>query len=363
MSAFNNIAGGLLLGLVLAGGLAAPAMAQRLDKKNAPLATTVSPGAIDFGDDSGDWANDGECDDPRFAGPGAAAELVEADLMRDATDCRIAYEAGTVTLNVDAATPAAIDFGDDSGDWANDGECDDPRFTGPGAAAELVEADLMRDATDCRTAYEAGTVTLQDSAEAPAAIDYGDDSSDWANDGECDDPRFSGSGVASELLDADLGHDATDCRQAVAAGTAAYNGETVTRAPVEFDYGGDWSKWAHDGICDDPRFFGEGTDKKLLTDDLYGDATDCRTLEAEGRVTIRKVYSPEYAAGAPYDSSHIDFGDNSSDYADDDRCDDPRFEGPGAATILLDSDLKRDSADCRANYEAGTIILTDEADQ
>jgi hypothetical protein len=301
MSAFNNIAGGLLLGLVLAGGLAAPAMAQRLDKKNAPLATTVSPGAIDFGDDSGDWANDGECDDPRFAGPGAAAEL--------------------------------------------------------------VEADLMRDATDCRTAYEAGTVTLQDSAEAPAAIDYGDDSSDWANDGECDDPRFSGSGVASELLDADLGHDATDCRQAVAAGTAAYNGETVTRAPVEFDYGGDWSKWAHDGICDDPRFFGEGTDKKLLTDDLYGDATDCRTLEAEGRVTIRKVYSPEYAAGAPYDSSHIDFGDNSSDYADDDRCDDPRFEGPGAATILLDSDLKRDSADCRANYEAGTIILTDEADQ
>ena len=440
MSAFNKIMGGLLLGLVLAGGLTAPAMAQKLDKKNAPtegsiaigdidfgddssewandgecddprfygsgaaeellpedilkdatdcraayeagtvefdaaIPTVPTPGMIEWGDDSSEWANDGECDDPRFTGPGAADELVDEDRMRDATDCRTAYEEGTVTLKDGGtstpatATPAAIDFGDDSSEWANDGECDDPRFTGPGTADELVDEDRMRDATDCRTAYEAGTVTLADGSDggtAAPAIDYGDDSSDWANDGECDDPRFSGSGVASELLDADIGRDATDCRAAVEAGTATYVGEGgsagTSAAPAEFDYGGDWSKWANDGECDDLRFQGEGTDKKLLSDDTYGDATDCRTLEAEGKVTIRKVYTPEYAAGAPYDSSHIDFGDNSSDYADDDRCDDPRFEGPGAAGVLLDSDLMRDSVDCKAAYEAGTIILTSEAE-
>ncbi len=508
MSAFNKIMGGLLLGLVLAGGLTAPAMAQKLDKKNAPTEgsiaigdidfgddssewandgecddprfygsgtaeellpedilkdatdcraayeagtvefdaaiptvptpgmiewgddssewandgecddprftgpgaadelvdedimrdatdcrtayeegtvtlkdggtstpATATPATIDFGDDSSEWANDGECDDPRFAGPGAADELVDEDIMRDATDCRTAYEEGTVTLKDGGtstpatATPATIDFGDDSSEWANDGECDDPRFAGPGTADELVDEDRMRDATDCRTAYEAGTVTLADGSDggtAAPAIDYGDDSSDWANDGECDDPRFSGSGVASELLDADIGRDATDCRAAVEAGTATYVGEGgsagTSAAPAEFDYGGDWSKWANDGECDDLRFQGEGTDKKLLSDDTYGDATDCRTLEAEGKVTIRKVYTPEYAAGAPYDSSHIDFGDNSSDYADDDRCDDPRFEGPGAAGVLLDSDLMRDSVDCKAAYEAGTIILTSEAE-
>lgn len=437
MNALNRALGGAFLGLMLAAGLAAPALAQKLDNKNpAPSATaTTASGDIDFGDDSSSWANDGECDDPRFEGAGTATELLDDDIRKDATDCRAAYEAGTVTLKDGGTAPAdiaiatpidAIDFGDDSSEWANDGECDDPRFAGTGAAEELLNADIRKDATDCRAAYEAGTVTLADAGASAtatttaeidfgddssewandgecddprfagtgsadetlaadilkdatdcraaydagtvtftggdsqtASIDYGDDTSEWAKDGECDDPRFSGTGVASELLDADLGHDATDCRAAVEAGTATFNGGSATTPVAEFDYGGDWSKWANDGECDDLRFMGEGTDKKLLTDDMMGDATDCRTLEADGKVTIRTVYSPEYAAGAPYDSSGIDFGDNSSDYANDDRCDDPRFEGPGAASVLLESDLEHDSADCKAAYEAGTIVLID----
>ncbi|KQX38920.1 hypothetical protein ASD04_09750 [Devosia sp. Root436] len=325
------------------------------------IATAID--AIDFGDDSSEWNNDGECDDPRFEGTGSAAETIDADLRKDATDCRAAYAAGTVTLKDAGAattTTAAIDFGDNSSEWANDGECDDPRFQGTGSAAELVDADILKDATDCQAAYDAGTVSFV-GGSATADIAYGDDTSQWSKDGECDDPRFSGTGVAGELLDADLGHDATDCRAAVEAGTATYNGESPTTPVAAFDYGSDWSKWANDGECDDLRFMGEGTDKKLLTDDLYGDATDCKALEAEGRVTIRKVYSPEYAAGAPYDSSHIEFGDNSSDYANDDRCDDPRFEGPNAASVLLESDEYHDSVDCKAAYEAGTIILTSEA--
>ena len=493
MNAFTRTLGGAVLGLLLAAGLAAPALAQKIDGKNTP--TTAMSGDIDFGDDTSEWANDGECDDPRFEGAGTAAELVDADIMKDASDCRAAYEAGTVTLVGGGATPdvvamandidfgddssewandgecddprfagegtaaelvdedilkdatdcraayeagtvtlagdsgpdvavnTEIDFGDDSSEWANDGECDDPRFAGEGTAAELVDADIMKDATDCRTAYEAGTVTYVGDGADMAAIDYGDDTSEWANDGECDDPRFSGTGVAEELLDSDIGHDATDCRAAVEAGTATFNGgsgsttgeidygddtsdwandgecddprfsgtgvaettldedighdATDCREAVEagtatfnggsatpvaaFDYGSDWSKWANDGECDDLRFVGEGTDKKLLIEDEFGDATDCRTLEAEGKVTIRKVYTPEYAAGAPYDSSHVDFGDNTSSYADDDQCDDPRFQGPGTASTLLDSDELHDAADCKAAYEAGTIILNTES--
>lgn len=382
MIPMHKLLGCAAMTLALAGGLSAPAMAQKLDNKNtAPAA--ASGGAIDFGDDSGQWANDGECDDPRFSGEGSADETLEEDIRKDATDCATAYEAGTVVLSGTGTSPldidvpsiaSAINFGDDSGEWANDGECDDPRFEGTGSAAELVDADIRKDATDCRAAFEAGTVTLVDSSAADTledaadaagsdAINYGDDTSEWAKDDECDDPRFKGTGVAAELLDADRGHDATDCRAAVEAGTATFVGENAgtdtpaVTTPAVFDYGADWSKWSNDGECDDPRFVGEGTDKKLLNDDAMGDATDCKALEAEGKVSIRKVFTPEYAAGAPYDSSAIDFGDNTSSYADDDQCDDPRFEGPGLALTVFDSDLLHDAEDCKAAFEAGTVAL------
>ncbi|WEK04322.1 MAG: hypothetical protein P0Y65_19425 [Candidatus Devosia phytovorans] len=331
------------------------------------IATPID--AINFGDDSSEWAKDEECDDPRFTGPGAAAEQLDADIEKDATDCRAAYEAGTVTLAGEGDIPVTvtlpdINFGDDSSEWANDGECDDPRFAGAGSASELLDADIGKDATDCQAALNAGTVSFVGEGGAAADVDYGDDTSEWANDGECDDPRFSGTGVASELLDGDIGHDATDCQAAVEAGTATYVGDSgaaTTTAVAEFDFGSDWSEWANDGECDDLRFTGEGVDKKLLSEDMYGDATDCRELEAAGKISIRTVYSPEYAAGAPYDSSDIDFGDNTSDYADDDQCDDPRFEGPGVAFTLLDSDLLHDSADCKDAYENGTAVLREDA--
>ena len=350
----------------------------------ADIAIASPIDAINFGDDSSDWAKDGECDDPRFTGTGSATELADADYLRDATDCREAYQAGTVTLVDDdpettvAAAPA-VDFGDDSSEWANDGECDDPRFTGTGSATELLDDDMMADATDCQAAFTAGTVTLSDTyvddgttvsdtAETALTtlaqrIDFGDDTSEWANDQECDDPDFQGAGMAGELTPENIMADATDCRDAFIAGTIALGtGGSSSAADADvaaFDYGSDWSKYANDGECDDLRFAGEGASKKLMTEDMYGDATDCRALEAEGRVSIRTIYTPEYAAGAPYDSSDVDFGDNASSYADDDQCDDPRFEGPGAASTLLDSDLQHDSADCKAAYEAGTVMLSD----
>ena len=91
-------------------------------------------------------------------------------------------------------------------------------------------------------------------------------------------------------------------------------------------------------------------DKKLLSEDIQGDATDCRALVDSGSISVRPVYDPAYAAAAPYDTKGIDFGDNTSDYADDGQCDDPRFEGPGVASTLLDGDLKHDRNDCKAAY-------------
>ena len=123
-----------------------------------------------------------------------------------------------------ALTSQSIDFGDDTSQWAFDGECDDPRFQGSGTALASSDRDRGRDATDCRELLESGRVTLTDlrdaslrdvAAEPP---DFGDDTSQWALDGECDDSRFRGSGMASFLSDENRGHDATDCRQLFESG-------------------------------------------------------------------------------------------------------------------------------------------------
>lgn len=67
-------------------------------------------------------------------------------------------------------------------------------------------------------------------------IDFGDDSSQWAHDGECDDPRFSGPGSAAELVEADYFHDASDCRALLAAGRIEWTGYTERGVP-EYDAG------------------------------------------------------------------------------------------------------------------------------
>src|SRR5690606_16210091 len=103
-----------------------------------------------------------ECDDPRFAGEGMGVALSD-HLMADATDCSTAYSEGLLTLADDAPAPDTsgfrINFGDDSGAAAHDGVGDDPRFQGRGAAPELHDANLLADASDCRAAHDAGTVT------------------------------------------------------------------------------------------------------------------------------------------------------------------------------------------------------------
>lgn len=194
-----------LLWALLAMGLALSAPTQAQD--------------VEFGDDSSAFANDGECDDPRFEGPGMTATmLLESDRRADATDCQEAFKAGRVWPQGQPTPPNYERFalGDDSSEWANDGECDDPRFEGPGMTSTvLLDSDRFADATDCGRALSAGTVQFKDNASAGGTPNFGDDSSDYANDGECDDPRFEGPGMtATMLLESDRLADATDCRAA-----------------------------------------------------------------------------------------------------------------------------------------------------
>lgn len=54
-----------------------------------------------------------------------------------------------------------IEWGDNTSEWANDGECDDPRFAGPGAASMNNASDRYHDANDCRTLYLRGELYLR----------------------------------------------------------------------------------------------------------------------------------------------------------------------------------------------------------
>ncbi len=258
-----------------------------------------------------------------------------------------------------AASPAsaqalAVEFGDDAGQWANDGECDDSRFTGEGMTdTPLLDGDVGHDATDCRAAWDAGLLKVDASG-----VDFGGDTSQWANDDECDDPRFTGPGMtATTLLDSDIRADASDCRAAYEAGLLVLASDTAApeTALSNLDFGDDEGDWANDGECDDKRFEGPGmTNTPLLDEDIGHDATDCRLAFEAGRLSLVGNAAP--APAAPIDA--IDFGDDASTWANDGECDDRTFLGEGmAGPPLMPGDVGHDATDCRTAWEAGTLVL------
>lgn len=120
-----------------------------------------------------------------------------------------------------AGAPAEARLGDDSCTHANDLECDDARFGGTGACTPGT------DASDCR-ALAAG----------------GDDSCAWSGDGECDEPVF-GSGLCITASDT------ADC------------------APIAWLRGREDScTTAYDGRCDEP---GNGSGRC----EALSDTADC----------------------------------------------------------------------------------------
>lgn len=410
-------------------------------------------GDIVFGDDSSAFANDGECDDPRFQGSGMAFGSTSDHLFKDATDCRTQFEAGMISLaepedmnlsgdidlsagdadlfgtSVPAANPLAIpdagplgevlfalaqafqaipgdragtmpipfglggdtpadydrasmtaltgiDFGDNSSVYANDGECDDPRFEGPGAADFTLEGDELSDGNDCSNLYLAGSLTYIDNTNSASAapdvivdssgIIFGDNSSIFADDGECDDPRFEGPGVAISASSTSEMRDANDCRimfetgQAVlVAGTVPSSStspsiptsQTLTPEPEAYTVGtprGD----INGAQREDGSLFASGT--------VYGDPLNASQATNAGNLSRSPIPNASNLSPAPTRSApagSVDFGDNTSIYANDGECDDPRFEGAGMAAISFDDDIRRDANDCRAAYQAGTITL------
>lgn len=165
---------------------------------------------IDFGDDASRWARDGECDDPRFEGPGmTTTPLLDADIGHDATDCSTAYRAGKLHLRGDAP-----DY--DPDDTAEPQDDKDYGIPGPGLWAP---GDHINQVDGSGGTAPSGGLVVD-------GINFGDDASRWARDGECDDPRFEGPGMTTTpLLDADIAHDATDCATAYQAGNLRLRGE------------------------------------------------------------------------------------------------------------------------------------------
>ena len=125
---------------------------------------------------------------------------------------------------------------DDSCEFARDSECDEVRYTtGTGNCAAGT------DATDCagQELYTDALDRLMAMVPANLRDQLGTDSCDYANDAECDDASFGGTGACP------AGTDATDCR-ALAIG------------------GDDSCRYANDDACDEPGIGGgyciSGTD-------------------------------------------------------------------------------------------------------
>lgn len=360
--------------LLVAASLAAIALGASATAQDEAAA----PAAIDFGDDASVWANDGECDDPRFEGRGMSGNAPrQEDLGRDASDCSAAHAAGRIRLRADAsaelsgavdavpseaAIPAAasLDYGDDTSPWANDDECDDPRFRGVGVADSTNRRNLLRDASDCRAAVDAGQAVYI--GEPPPAfegehdgVDFGDNSSDFAFDEMCDDPRFAGVGVAEGAGRSGERRDAADCREAYDLSQASYVGELsplFQGSESGVDFGDNSGPYVDDGECDDRRFAGSAVAFRPHRDNTGRDAHDCHAAVLAGTA----VYQGELAPLFEGVFEGLDLGDNDSPYADDGECDDPRFRGPGMAAPPFQPDPEgHDAADCQWHLARGFI--------
>ena len=119
------------------------------------------------------------------------------------------------------------------------------------------------------------------------------------------------------------------------------------------NFGNNNSEFANDGECDDRRFFGEGMSADLDADDVGADADDCAWLFEIGAIALWV----EEEARVATRNLKINLGDDSSDWANDGKCDDVRFEGPDTASITATGDIGRDKSDCQRALDLGTIFL------
>ena len=265
------------------------------------FASTAISQDINFGDDSGEYAVDGVCDDRRFEGTGMEIGLSWLHVGADATDCSSAFDAGTANLwnlqdGIARTDCSAVDFGNDESEFSFDGACDDPRFEGTGAA-ELPSVEFIgADASDCKNLCNFDLIFLREmppiTLPEEEVVDefYGDNSGEYSRDGECDDRRFVGEGMADGLGWESTGRDADDCRSAFESGDIALWDQNLAAEQTicnAIDFGDDTSEYARDGTCDDKRFEGRGA-ASLISSGYEGqDATDCSRLCDYGMIFVR----------------------------------------------------------------------------
>lgn len=137
-----------------------------------------------------------------FISPLALAQQAERLTSRDIS----AYLRIMQTKPGMTGVPGGQPAGNDSCRWANDNECDDPRF-GTGACA------INTDHSDCWRIMQG----------------VEDDSCRWASDGECDEPGF-GTGACVQ------GTDLTDCGDV-----------------IELRFRNDSCETAFNGVCEEPE--------------------------------------------------------------------------------------------------------------
>jgi len=250
---------------------------------------------IDFGNDKGSYAGDNECDDPRFFGAGMGTiGLSMENIGSDRKDCLTAFKDGTIIQKADHIIDG-IFFGNDTGFYADDGECDDLRFTGRAMGAKPTPAGVEKDATDCMAAWRKKRISRVEKVDINGyliqdGIVFGDDSSNYANDTECDDPRFTGKGMADSPSLEHTGKDRSDCLAGYEAGTLKLAPLIPVDNTIRVDgirFGDDEGSFSKDGECDDPRFTGEGMAATLSDNDRGHDATDCLNLYQAGDIELK----------------------------------------------------------------------------
>ena len=309
---------------------------------------------VAFGDDSGEWARDGECDDPRFVGTAMARSPEAAHILRDAADCREAMEDGNIRLFSEellttAQRPDGFELGDDSGKSVFDGKCDDPRFDGEALTVTLNEDDARRDATDCGKALWAGNIAVR---SLPGDFKIGTDEGLWSKNGVCNDPRFAPDPRYRNAVETLVGaerKDATDCRRGYQL-RRAWPKDVVT----DIAFGDDSGEWARDGECDDPRFVGTAMANSPKATYLLHDATDCRDAFEQKGIDL---FSEELLTTAQRPDG-FELGDDSSEWAFDGECDDPRLTGEAMATTLSLEDIRRDATDCGKALWSRTVAVS-----
>ena len=266
--------------LILALIQAAPALADDGSGSDGPERVL-----IEFGVSVAPWEGNRLCDDPRFINKVRDSRMSSRPppeaLFQDADDCRAAFLAKGVVPRMDfedvefAGEPQYLDF--DGSPFRYTDDCRDPRLEGPGAKGGGKVRQDGKFPLACRVHFLSGTAILKAKTK-DMTFHYGYNGGMFAYDGECDDPRFEGEGMASTVIRQSVGRDASDCKNASVEATLV-----VTVSGI--DFGNNASRYSYDGECDDPRFKGEGMAASTNQDDERKDAIDCFRAYNAGRIS------------------------------------------------------------------------------